>query len=363
VAKRAINLFRRTLSSLKPFKRELPTLKPAPVEMTSKGDVPMGRRLFVGALAATFATICGASALDLKLPAYVTVDGIAGRIKSVGSDTLDNEMMFWATGFMDRYSDVKIEVEGKGSATAPPALLDGVAQLGPMSRPMTADEVTAFDKKYGYQPTGFRVAVDALAIYVNKDNPITCLSIPQLGRIFSSSRKVPGGNDIKTWGDVGLTGEWAARPIVLYGRNSLSGTYEFFREMALYGGDFKQQVKEQVGSEAVVQNVASDKFAIGYSGIGFKTDKVRAVPVSIFQGGQCYDTSEGATLSGQYPIARYLYVYVNKKPGQPLERSLGEFIKYILSKDGQTLTERGGFYPISIDIREADLKKLGMTAN
>lgn len=173
---------------------------------------------------------------------------VSGQIKSVGSDTLNIEMTLWANGFQDLYPGVKIEVEGKGSATAPPALLQGASQFAPMSRPMTAEEIDAFEKKYGYKASGFRVAVDALAVYVHKDNPIRCLTLQQLNRIFSSTYKVAGGGNIKTWGDVGSTGEWAEMPISLYGRNSISGTYEFFREMALNNGDYKAEVKQQPGS-------------------------------------------------------------------------------------------------------------------
>ena len=213
-----------------------------------------------------------AVALDQTLPPYQTVGGIAGQIKSVGSDTLNNEMELWAKAFGERYADVKIIIEGKGSATAPPALLDGISQFGPMSRLMTAAESEAFEKKFGYKVSSLAVAVDALAVYVNKDNPIRCLTMEQVDRIFSSTRKGSGGRSIDTWGDVGLTGEWATKPISIYGRNDISGTYEFFREIALYDGDYKPEVKQQVGSEAVVGNIASDKFAIGYSGIGYKTD-------------------------------------------------------------------------------------------
>jgi len=316
--------------------------------------------IFAAALTATLATVSAALALDPGLPAYRTATDISGQIKSVGSDTLNNEMMLWAEGFRSRYPDVKIDIEGQGSATAPPALLEGVSQFAPMSRPMTTEEVEAFVAKYGYRPIGFRVAVDALAIYVNKDNPIRCLTLPQLNRIFSSTRKVTGGDNIKTWGDLGLTGEWAAKPIILYGRNSISGTYEFFREMVLYNGDYKPEVKPQPGSEAVVQNVANEKFAIGYSGLGYRTEGVRAVPLGSYSGGQCYDTSAESTFSGKYPIARYLYVYLNKKPNVALDPLRAEFIKYILSRDGQMQTEIGGYYPITNAMREEELKTLGI---
>ncbi len=313
------------------------------------------------ALALNVAVATAAIALDQNLPAYRPVATLTGHLKSVGSDTLGHESALWANAFEKFYPDVKIDIEAAGSATAPSALLEGTSQFGPMSRPMTAAETAAFEGKYGYKVSSFRVAVDALAIYVNKDNPIPCLTLPQLSGIFSLNRKAPGSADVKTWGDLGLTGEWAARPISLYSRNTLSGTYEYFRETALYGGDYKPGIKQQVGSEAVVKGVAGDKFAIGYSGIGYKTDEVRAVPLASHYGATCYDASAEATLSGKYPIARYLYVYVNKKPGQPLDTLRAEFIKYILSKDGQEQTEKGGFFPITNEIRENELTKLAIS--
>jgi phosphate transport system substrate-binding protein len=301
-----------------------------------------------------------AVALDQNLPSYKPVAGISGQIRSVGSDTLDNTMELWAKVFGALYPDVKIAIEGKGSVTAPPALLDGTSQFGPMSRPMTLAESEAFEKKYGYKVSHLAVAVDALAVYVNKDNPIQCLTMEQVDRIFSSTRKGSGGRSIDTWGDVGLTGERATKPISIYGRNEISGTYEFFREIALYGGEYKPEVKQQPGSEAVVQNVSSDKVAIGYSGIGYKTDGVRAVPLAITFGLDCHDTSAEATYSGKYPIARFLYIYFNKKPNEQLDPLRGQFIKYILSRDGQAETEKSGFYPITNEVRENELKRLGI---
>ena len=321
----------------------------------------MKLRIFAAAIAVNLTGMSAAIALDQRLPAYQAVTGISGHLKSVGSDTLNIAMTLWAKRFKDLYPGVNIEIEGKGSATAPPALLEGASQFAPMSRPMTAAEVEAFEKKYGYKATGFRVAVDALAVYVHKDNPIQCLTLPQLNRIFSSTYKVAGGGNIKTWGEVGLSGEWDAEPISLYGRNSISGTYELFKEIALNNGDYKDEVRQQPGSEAVIQAVAGDRSAIGYSGIGYKTNEVRTVPLASYNGGKCYTTSAEETLYGNYPIARYLYIYLNKKPGEQLDTLRSEFIKYILSKDGQTQTEMGGFYPITDAIREEDLKRLGIS--
>jgi phosphate transport system substrate-binding protein len=319
-------------------------------------------RVILAAIAMCSLATAPAVALDQNLPDYKTVAGVSGQIKSVGSDTLGNAMELWVKGFHERYPDANITIEAKGSATAPSALLEGSSQFGPMSRIMTPAETEAFEKKYGYKVSSIAVAVDALALYVNKDNPIRCLSVEQVDQIFSANRKGSGGKSISTWGDAGLTGEWATKPIALYGRNDISGTHEFFRTVALFGGDFKPEVKQQVGSEAVVENVAKDKFAIGYSGIGYKTDGVRTVPLSVTFGRQCYDTSAEATYSGNYPIARFLYIYFNKKPNEALDPLRGEFIKYVLSKDGQALTEKSGFYPLTNDMREKEFKRLGLPA-
>ena len=320
----------------------------------------MKLRLHQVALAVALLSLSPALAVDPNLPPYQKADGISGQIKSVGSDTLIDEMTRWSKGFMALYPDVKIQADGQGSATAPPALLADAAQFGPMSRPMTSEESRAFEAKFGYKPTQFRVAVDALAVYVNKDNPISCLSLQQLNRIFSSTRRVAFGGNIGTWGDVGLAGDWANKPITLYGRNEISGTYAVFREMALYDGEYKSELKKQPSSEAIVQMIASDRYAIGYSGIGYNTASVRTVPLAIAEGSACSDTSAEAAYSRKYPLARYLYIYINKKPDAPLDPLRREFIKYILSKDGQVETEAGGFYSITNADRESDLKRLGI---
>ena len=308
------------------------------------------------------ASTAAAFALDQDLPPYQTVDGLSGQLKSVGSDTLHEEILRWSKAFMALYPNVKIDVKGEGSVTATPALVDGAAQFGPMSRPMSSDEVHMFTEKFGYKAAHFRVAVDALAIYVNKDNPIRCLTVHQVNRMFSTNRSAAFGRDISTWGDVGLNGGWAAQPIVFYGRNTISGTYGFFKEMALLDGDFKPIVRQQSGSEEVVRHVANEKYAIGYSGIGYKTDGVRAVPLALADGADCHDTSPETTYAGKYPFARYLYVYLNKRPNETLDPLRAEFIKFIQSKDGQAETEKGGFYSITAKDRQEDQKVLGLVA-
>ena len=315
---------------------------------------------FAVVLAAPFAVAAQTVNLDPALPDYKQVSGVSGSIKSIGSDTLNTLMTLWAEGFKAMYPNVKIEIEGKGSGTAPPALVAGTAQFGPMSRPMRATEMDEFEKKFGYKPVAMRTAVDALAVFVHKDNPIACLSLQQIDAIFSKTRKGGLDKDIKTWGDIGMTGAWAAQPISLYGRNSASGTYGYFKEEALANGDFKDSVKEQPGSSAVVQGIASDKFAIGYSGIGYKTADVRAVSVFRKTGDTCIEANADNAYSGDYAIARFLYVYFNKNPNQPLDPARAEFIKFVLSKQGQQGVIKDGFFPVTAPLAQSDLKILGL---
>lgn len=297
-------------------------------------------------------------AVDSNIKQYVKVGGVSGNLNSIGSDTMNNLMTYWAEGFNKAYPNVKIQIEGKGSTTAPPSLISGTSQLGPMSRAMKPTEIDAFEKKYGYKPTEIKTALDALAVYVNKDNQIKGLSLPQVDAIFSNTRKGGSKADIKTWGELGLTGDWANRPLSLYGRNSASGTYGFFKEHALYKGDYKSTVKEQPGSASVVQGVTEDRYGIGYSGIGYKTSGVRSVALS-FKDGEPYKEAEMENvLNGSFPLARFLYVYINKKPGQPLDPMVREFIKFILSKEGQEVVVKDGFVPLPASVVDAEFKKI-----
>jgi phosphate transport system substrate-binding protein len=307
--------------------------------------------------------VCAASAFALEvdpaIQAYEKTSGVSGSIKSVGSDTLNNLMALWTEGFKANYPSVMPEVEGKGSSTAPPALIEGTSQFGPMSRAMKDGEMDEFEKKFGYKPTQLKVAVDALAVFVHKDNPIEALSLEQLDAMFSKNRSGGYEKDIATWGDAGVTGEWADKPISLYGRNSASGTYAYFKDVALFKGDYKDTVKEQPGSSAVVQGVASDKYGIGYSGVGYKTADVRIVPLSVGDG-EAFDASAENAYSGDYPLARFLYVYINKNPNEDLDPLRAEFIKYVMSKEGQEAVIKDGYYPISQMLAEENLKAAGL---
>lgn len=301
-------------------------------------------------------TFAGPVEVDSAISEYQSVSGISGNLNSIGSDTLNNLMTYWAEGFKALYPNVNVQIEGKGSSTAPPALIEATAQLGPMSRKMKSSEIDAFEKEHGYKPTELRVSVDALAVFVHKDNPITELSILQVDNIFSSTYKM-GGEDASAWGVLGLSGDWSTRPVSLYGRNSASGTYAFFKEKALLNGDYKSTVKEQPGSSAVVQGIASDLGGIGYSGIGYLTSGVKTVALGNPSTGYFEPNMENA-VSGNYPLARYLYIYVNKDPEKGLDALTKEYLKFILSKKGQEIVIKDGYFPLPREVLEQELAKL-----
>ncbi len=308
-------------------------------------------------------TVSAQVAIDPALPDYKPVGGVSGNLKSIGSDTMNNLMTLWAEGFLKMYPNVQIEIEGKGSSTAPPALVSGTSHFGPMSREMKSAEIDAFEKQFGYKPTGLATSIDMLAVYVHKDNPIKGMSLPQVDAVFSKNRKGGHPENITRWGQLGLSGDWANRAISLYGRNSASGTYGYFKEHALFKGDYKDEVKEQPGSSSVVQGVASDKFAIGYSGIGYKTADVRAVPLSEKTGQKFVEAIPENAYTGEYPLARMLYVYVNHKPGTQLDPLRREFIRYIFSKQGQADVVKDGYYPLPAAICREALKSVGIQPN
>jgi phosphate transport system substrate-binding protein len=320
----------------------------------------MIKRLFVTACAAALLPLSvPAVEVDAGLPDYQKASGVSGNVISVGSDTLNNLMTLWAEEFKKLYPNVNIQIQGAGSSTAPPALTEGTTNFGPMSRPMKEGEIAAFEQKYGYKPTAIGVAIDALAVYVHKDNPIQGLSMPQVDAVFSATRKCGYGEDIVKWGQLGLSGEWADRPIQLFGRNSVSGTYGYFKEHALCNGDFKNTVNEQPGSASVVQSVTKSLNGIGYSGIGYKTSGVKAVPLAKDQGGEFVPANADMAVSGKFPLARFLYIYINKAPNKPLDPIVGEFMKMVLSRIGQEVVVKDGYIPLPAAVASKELAKLG----
>lgn len=311
-----------------------------------------------GAISAVLATGTAFAQVEVDpgLPEYTAVSGISGNLSSIGSDTLNNLMTLWAEEFQRFYPNVNIQIQGAGTSTAPPAMTEGTANFGPMSRMPRESEQQAFEERHGYPMTVIGVGIDTIAVFVNRDNPIEGLTIEQVDAIFSATRRCGGAEDITRWGQVGLTGAWANRDITLYSRNAVSGTYGYFRQHALCDGDFKDSINEQPGSSSVVQGVAESLNGIGYSGIGYATSGVRAIAV----GNPPVPPSGETAADGSYPLARFLYVAVNKHPNRemsPLER---EFMRLVLSRQGQEVVVRDGYIPLPASVAARFRAELGI---
>jgi phosphate transport system substrate-binding protein len=312
--------------------------------------------LLLGAFTGT--PLAAAAPATDELPTYTRVSGVSGNLSSMGSDTLANLMTLWTEAFKREYPNVNIQVQAAGSSTAPLALTEGTANFGPMSRAMTDKEIQEFETRFGYKPTAIRAAIDALAVYVHKDNPLESLTLPQVDAIFSVTRRCGAAADISEWGQVGLGGSWVGRPMQLYGRNSVSGTYGYFKQEALCSGDFKNTVNEQPGSASVVQSVSASLNGIGYSGIGYVTSSVKALPIAAREGDTPMAATPDNAVEGTYPLSRFLYIYVNKRPGEPLAPLEQEFLKLVLSREGQDIVGKDGYVPLNARLVERELRKL-----
>ncbi|CNH07524.1 PstS family phosphate ABC transporter substrate-binding protein [Yersinia kristensenii] len=283
---------------------------------------------------------------------------LSGNLSSVGSDTLANLMSLWADDFNHHYPGVNLQIQAAGSSTAPAALAAGATQLGPMSRPMKAAEITAFTQRYGYPPLAVPVAVDALVVFVHRDNPLNKITLSQLDAVFSQNRLCGASHPIQRFGELGLKGPWAARALQRYSRNSASGTYGFFKQRVLCEGDFTNNINELPGSASVVQAVAGSLNGMGYASIGFRNSGVK--PLLLSADGQDYvmPTAENVK-DGRYPLSRYLYIYINKVPGQPLEPLTAAFLERVLSPEGQKRVTHDGYLPLPPDVLNQTRKELG----
>ena len=287
--------------------------------------------------------------VDARLADFRRVDKLDGKIRSIGSSTLSNLMNRWAEAFKLLYPNVEVDITGGGSGMALAALLENRADLAPMSRPMNAKEMNDFQAKFGYPPTRITVALDAIAIYVNKTNPLEALTLTQLDSVFSASHK-RGGESIKTWGQLGLSGEWANLEIQPKGPAITHGMYSVFKEMVMENGDFRFDLKSELVSTSIVQNVGAEKSAIGFASYFFSSRRTRPLALSTTKSGPYFLPTQQNCLAGKYPLARFLYVYVNKKPGATLNAATGQFLGFICSKQGQETSAKEGNYPLNADV-------------
>lgn len=300
-------------------------------------------------------TMAVATEIDPALPEYVPVAELQGNLTSIGSDTLNNLMTFWAEEFQQRQPGMTVQIEGKGGSTAPAALIGGYSSIGTMSRPFNDEEIDAFTTKWGYPPTAIAVAIDAQVVFVHRDNPIPSLTLTDLDRIYSSTRR-RGGLAATTWGDLGLVGDWSTLSLELFGRNSASGTYGYFKMEVLQRGDFLPTLKQQPGSTAVVSAVSASRGGIGHTGYGYVTDAVRVVPLADGDRPAVLPTYANC-LDNSYPLVRRLYLYINRKPGTR-DLPVHQFISFVLSKPGQAVVVKDGYLPLTSALVTEQLKKL-----
>jgi len=301
--------------------------------------------------------------VDAALPSYKPVKTLRGRLRSVGSDTMNELMKSCAEQFVERFHPkLRIMHEGKGSSSAPPAICEGLADVGPMSRPLKDVEVKQFVDAFGGQPVQLATAIDAIAVYVHPSNPVAKrgLNLQELDAIFSTTRKLGYPRDVTKWGDIGVSGDWATRSVTVFSRNKLSGTYALFRKVAMGKGEYKTTNREMVGSAAVIDGVAADANAIGYTGIGYKSNKVSIVPISAGANTPAYLPDPKHAYSGAYPFARPLLITVARKGDQPLTALQQEFLRYVFSREGQTQVAEKGFFPIDAATARKQLKSAGI---
>jgi phosphate transport system substrate-binding protein len=286
----------------------------------------------------------GTRILSDALPPYESVVGLTGKITSIGESTTTNLVARVAAEFRRMYPDVTLQVIASPISIGPLALLEGRADLVPMSRPLTPEEIQNFTRKYGYPPLEIKVAADALAIYVDKGNPVPGLTLGQLDGIFSQTQR-RGGSSIETWGQTGLTGEWTDRRITLYGYGPEDGAHQIFQQQVLDGGVFRLSLRVEGGGSSIVQGVAADPGAIGFASIFFTCKRVRVVQIAGVDG-RFYAPTEENVRSRRYPLSRFLYVCVNKPPRKPLGGPAVKFLRFLLSREGQQIVAAGGNIPL-----------------
>src|SRR6516164_1278866 len=308
-----------------------------------------------------------------NLPSYKKSEELSGTIRSVGADTMEDLMKLWIADFRKIYPDVNFDIKAKASGTAAPALTDGSADIGPVAREMLPNEIAPFRGKYGYEPFAIRVAggsyrtpgkTHAIVFVVNSKNPINQVTLAQLDAIYSKTRK-RGYKVVNGWGDVGDTGEFADKPIHLWGLIQPNGIAHFLDERVLENGEYKDNItqKTTVGNvpalDAIAQGVAADPYAIGYTGLTSVIDGTKALALGDEEKGPYYKGTFQEVVDQQYPLSRVIYIYLNRKSSEPLDPKVREFLKFILSAQGQQdVAKEGVFLPLTPQIVKEELQKV-----
>lgn len=284
--------------------------------------------------------------VDPQIQSYAKASGVSGGLTVAGSEMMKALSHRWESKLREFYPGLAIQIQGIGSETGPPALLEGKAQIAAMSRQLTKKEIEEFTTRYGYEPTEVPVAADALSVFVHRDNPISGMTLPELDAVFCKEHRRGLNEDRISWSQFGLSGEWSDASITLIGRNKVSGTATFFREQACGNGDFKERMKTEAGSASVVMGIKKDRYAIGFSGIGYRTSSVRPIPLAMAKGKPFVEPTFETVTDGTYPLRRHLFLYVNKSPKEAISPAVMEFVKFAVSFEGQQAVIQEGFFPL-----------------
>ena len=301
--------------------------------------------------------------VDSGLERYSPKAQVSGGFKVQGSDTMHALMRRLVVDFQTRQPKVSIDLRSGGSTKAITEFLEPPqpgrivvkeerakqALLVSSSRELTDSEMKQFSAQRGYEPLIMPIAVDAVALYVHKDNPLPGLTLDQADAIFSTDRRRGLKKDIGLWGDLAMDNGWEQARIQLYGRDRRSGTRAFFQEHVMAGGEFKPTVQEVPGAASVILALSRDPLGIGYSGIGLQTSSVRIVPVADIQGMPWVAPSAATVADQSYPLRRLLYLYFDKEPGASLPPAVQEFLTFVKSREGQETVVRAGFYPLPME--------------
>jgi phosphate transport system substrate-binding protein len=314
--------------------------------------------------------------VDSSIANYLPKPGVSGAIVIAGSDTMQPIIVKAAAAFRLFQSGIKIAVQGGGSDAALRQFIQdqstirrgdanprghqvsGSVDLLASSRPLTSEERQDFKARYGFEPTEIPIALDAIAIYVNHQNPLLSLTLEQVDALFSDSRKRGASEDITTWGQLGLQGDWKHQPVRLYGRDKRSGTRTLFIHTALLDGTLKPHVKEEPGPAMEILDISRDQLGIGYAGIGFQASTVRILPIAPRTGDTPIVPSAETAADGSYPMTRSLYLYAKRTAKGDLEPAVAEFLHFMNSREGQDMIARAGVYPLSTQQVTANLQAL-----
>ena len=299
------------------------------------------------------------SEASAELPEYSPADLGEGKLSSVGSDSMDGLVGLWVDAYREYQPQVVVQVVSRGSATAPAALIEGTADIGPMARTMKANEVEVFRTQYGFEPTQIRTALSGVAVYVSKDNPISQISFDDLDAIYSAKRKRGAKKQYSNWSDLGVAGQVSGESIMPLGSLQDSYPYSYFRQSILLQAPFVKELASTADSRSMFEAIGANLGAIAFGEVLSKgDDRVKALPVSKKRGDAAYQPSEFNMLSGKYPLARFLNVYVVRYPGKPLDSATADFLRFVLSKQGQQVVAKQGLRPLPAAVVQAELGKL-----